>query len=231
MRNKSKQKKNNRKKLITFFDPRSSISEEFTSVKINIEFASIGRETKVIMVTSAEPDAGKSIVSSNLAVVYAQQGKKTLIIDLDLRKPTQHRVFFSNNEIGITGLLLRPDMRSTAIQETEVNYLQVLTSGHIPPNPVEILNTQALADLVAEFREEYDQIIIDAPPVLVAADTRLIARLADGIVFVIKSGKSEYKKTAKSLELLQQTHTKILGAVLNNPALKATQAYYTYGEN
>lgn len=230
MKNKSKQQKNNRKKLITFFDPRSPISEEFTSVKTNIEFASISQESKVIMMTSAEPDAGKSIMSSNLAVVFAQQGKKTLLIDLDLRKPTQHRVFFSNNDTGVTGLLLRPEKKNEAVQETEINNLHVLTSGHIPPNPVEILTTQALADLVAAFREEYDQIIIDAPPVLVAADARLIARFVDGIVFVIKSGKSEYKKAAKSLELLHQTKTKILGTILNNPASKAEKMYYTYGE-
>ncbi len=199
-------------------------------MRTNIEFSTIGQENQVTMITSAEPDAGKSIMSSNLAVVSAQQGKKTLLIDLDLRKPTQHRVFFNSNERGVTSVLLHPDHKSMAIQDTEVERLHVLTSGPIPPNPTEILNTQALVDLINGLRADYDQIILDAPPVLVASDARLIARLADGIVFIIKSGASEYKKIAKSIELLQKTQTKILGAVLNKPSAQPGKMYYTYGD-
>lgn len=231
MRNKVKGKKNNRKKLITFFDPRSPISEEFKSVKTNIDFSSIGQKNNIIMVTSAEPDAGKSIVASNLAVVYAQQGKKTLMIDLDLRKPAQHRVFFSNNEIGVTGLLMCPETKQKAIQETEVENLQVLSSGIIPPNPTEILGTQELLTLIETLGEEYDQIIIDAPPVLVASDARLISRFADGIIFVIKSRGSENKQVAKALSLLRQGQTKIIGSILNDPSAQSSNMYYAYGEN
>ncbi|MBC2324671.1 CpsD/CapB family tyrosine-protein kinase [Listeria booriae] len=231
MKNKAPKKKNNRKKLVTYFNPKSPISEEFTSVKTNIEFTSIGKASKVIMITSAEPDAGKSIIASNLAVVFAKQGKKTLLIDFDLRKPTQHRVFFSNNEVGVTGMLMRPETRRVAIQDTEMDCLQILTSGPIPPNPSEMLNTQGLEDLMESLCKEYDQIILDAPPVLVASDARIISRLADGILFVIKSGASECKQIVKSIDLLKQTQTKILGAVLNNPFVESTKMYYTYGDN
>ncbi|EUJ25298.1 CpsD/CapB family tyrosine-protein kinase [Listeria cornellensis] len=224
-----KMKKDSKRKLITVANPTSMISEEFTSIKTNIEFASIQTEKKVLMVTSAEPDVGKSLIVSNLAVVYAKQNKRTLLIDLDLRKPVQHHMFHFGRAKGITGLLLNEACDSReAIRPTEVPGLDLLPAGVIPPNPTTILNSNALLDMVKKYRDQYDQIIIDAPPVLVASDAQLIARFTDGIIFVIKSGSSEYKKVEKAIDLLHRTGNEIIGTVLNRPSIEAEKAYYTY---
>ncbi|MBC1561543.1 CpsD/CapB family tyrosine-protein kinase [Listeria booriae] len=226
---KQSKKKDNRKKLITATNPNSIISEEFISVKTNIEFLSIESEKKVLMVTSAEADAGKSLIASNLAVVFAQQNKKTLLIDLDLRKPVQHHIFGFWKEAGVTEMLVNGAFCSEEIiKKTEVERLSLLPAGTIPPNPTVILSTQQLADIIKKYSQEYDQIIIDAPPVLVASDAQLITRLTDGIILVIKSGSSEYKKVMKAMELLNRTGSKIIGSILNRPSVEAGKLYYTY---
>ncbi len=221
-----------RRKLITKLNPKSPISEQYRTIRTNIEFSSIDDEIRSIMVTSSGPGEGKSTTTANLAVVFAQQGKRVLLIDADLRKPTVHYTFGITNTFGLTNVLTRQMEIQDAIKTTNEELLHVLPSGPIPPNPAELLSSRGMKEFFEEAKGAYDMLIFDTPPVLAVTDAQILSNQCDGTVLVISSGRTEIEAATKTRELLEAANGKILGVVLNNKKMnKNSNYYYYYGTN
>ncbi|MGM7702974.1 CpsD/CapB family tyrosine-protein kinase [Pseudalkalibacillus sp. Hm43] len=217
--------------LITHFNSKSPISEQYRTIRTNIQFSAIDQEYRTIMVTSSGPGEGKSTTAANLAVVMAQQGKRVLLIDADMRKPTAHYTFRVSNVRGLSNVLTRQANLSECINSSEIDRLDILASGPVPPNPAELLGSRALKALVEEAKESYDLILFDSPPVLAVTDGQVLANLCDGVVLVVSSGKTENEMALKSKELLNSAKAKVLGVVLNRKKMKKGNYYYYYGSN
>lgn len=199
-----------RRNVIAMTEPKSLNSEQYRTIRTNIEFASVDRQMKSVMITSACPGEGKSTTAANLAVVFAQQGKKVLLIDADLRKPTVHTAFHLENMIGLTSVLLKKSSLEQAVQASNEKHLDVLTSGPIPPNPAELLSSKWMKELAYEACAAYDMVIFDTPPILAVADAQLLGNVADGSVLVISSGKTE-KEQQKRKRRLKRAKASSLG--------------------
>ena len=218
----------NKRNLITYFNSLSPISEQYKTIRTNIQF-STDQGIRSIVVTSSGPGEGKSTTVANLAVTFAQQGKKTLLIDGDLRKPTVHYTFQVENQSGLTNVLTKRDDLLSCIQQTEVDHLSVLTTGPIPPNPAELLGSQAMKELLNHAMENFDMILIDTPPVLAVTDAQILANQCDGTILVIKSGETQVDAAMKAKELLIAANGKLLGTVLNQKRIQDSNYYYYYG--
>lgn len=224
-----KQQTTHSRKLVASFDPKAPVSEQFRTIRTNIEFSGVDEQIQVIMVTSSGPMEGKSTTTANLAVVFAQQDKKVLLVDADLRKPTVHYTFNQLNNFGLTSVLSGQVQLKAAANVTDVPNLSVLTSGPIPPNPAELLGSKSMAKFIKEARENYDVILFDTPPILAVTDAQVLGTQCDGSVLVVFSGKTELEHAKKAKELLEATKSKLLGAVLNGKKLQNSDYYYYYG--
>nr|WP_226528051.1 CpsD/CapB family tyrosine-protein kinase [Metabacillus niabensis] len=210
--------------------PKSPIAEQFRTIRTNIQFSNVDEELQTMIVTSSGPAEGKSTTTANLAVVFAQQGKRVLLIDADLRKPTVHYTFRTENHIGLSNVLTRQSSLEEAVTLTAQDKLWVLASGPIPPNPSELLGSKGMKNLLEQAKDQYDVIILDTPPVLAVTDAQVLANLTDGVVLVVSSGKTEIDAAKKSKELLESAKAKILGVVLNNKKVQDSQYYYYGGK-
>ncbi|MDQ0219252.1 CpsD/CapB family tyrosine-protein kinase [Peribacillus cavernae] len=219
-----------KRKLITKLNPKSPISEQYRTIRTNIQFSSVDKDVRSILVTSSGPGEGKSTTGANLAVVFAEQGKSVLFVDADLRKPTVHYTFNITNTFGLTNVLTKQaDLKDTVFQTDERN-LYVLPSGPIPPNPAELLGSKAMDDLMKEILQEFDLVLFDTPPILAVTDAQILANRCDGTILVVSSGKTEIEQAAKAKELLLSVNASILGTVLNNKKVKQGQYYYYGGK-
>ncbi|MCY8232288.1 CpsD/CapB family tyrosine-protein kinase [Priestia endophytica] len=218
------------KNLISLTNSKSPIAEQFRTVRTNIEFSSPDTDLRTIVVTSPNPAEGKSTITANLAVVFAQQGKRVLVIDSDLRKPTVHYTFHTENHVGLSNILTRQATLEKTVKTTKQENLWVLTSGPIPPNPSELLGSRGMNALLEKAKNEYDIIILDSPPVLAVTDAQVLSNLTDGVVLVVSSGKTQIDSAKKTKELLESARAKILGVILNNKKVQKNQYYYYGGE-
>jgi capsular exopolysaccharide synthesis family protein len=216
--------------LITHINPKSPISEQYRTIRTNIQFASIDKEFKTLMVTSSGPGEGKSTTVANLAVVLAQQGKRVLLVDGDLRKPTVHYTFKVSNIYGLTNVLTRQTTLKEAVVTTKIPDVDVLPSGPVPPNPSELIDSKAMTHVIEEAKTLYDFVLFDTPPIMAVTDGQLLAHRVDGVILVVSSGKTEIELAIKSKELLQNANAKILGTVLNAKEVR-NDNYYYYGTN
>ncbi|KOO50437.1 CpsD/CapB family tyrosine-protein kinase [Priestia koreensis] len=221
-------KVSNMRNLIAHLKPKSTISEQYRTIRTNIQFSNVDQKLRSIVVTSSVPGEGKSTTIANLATVFAQQDKRVLLIDGDLRKPTAHYTFRLENRMGLTNVLTKQTRLASAIQRSEVKNLDILTSGPIPPNPAELLASQAMANLFTELYEHYELIVFDSPPILPVTDAQILANQCDGAVLVVQSGRSDKEATQKAKELLDAAKGKLLGVVLNRKEQKASSGYYHY---
>ncbi|MGC9932357.1 CpsD/CapB family tyrosine-protein kinase [Priestia aryabhattai] len=214
--------------LISLSSPKSPITEQFRTIRTSIQFSNVDTDLRSVVVTSPNPAEGKSTITANLAIVFAQQGKRVLLIDSDLRKPTAHYTFQLENNIGLTNILTRQVTLEKAVKKASQENLWILTSGPIPPNPSELLGSRSMKDLLEQIKNEYDFVIFDSPPVLAVTDAQVLSNLTDGVVLVMSSRNTQIDSAKKAKELLESVGAKILGVVLNNK--KEKDHLYYYGE-
>lgn len=215
------------RKLIVHEQTKSPIAEAFRTLRTNIQFAKADGTIKTVMMTSAGPGEGKSTVTANLAVAFAQSGKKIIIVDCDLRKPVVHKIFGVKNK-GLTNILIDDIPIDNIIQNTEVPNLQIVTSGPIPPNPSELLGSSKMQQIINQLQDKADILFIDAPPTVAVTDASVLAAKVDGIVLVVTSGANRPEMAQKAKELLHKAHGNILGVVLNRVEIEEEHAYYYY---
>lgn len=221
----------NKRRLITFTEPKSPISEAYRSLRTNIDFSSIDDSIHVIMVTSATPGEGKSTTIANLAVVYAQSDRNVVLIDADMRRPTAHHTFSVSNRRGLSTVLSRQCEIEDVLQATDIPNLSVIASGPIPPNPSEMLASKRMSTFLEQLRGQYDVILIDTPPTLAVTDAQIVSTKCDGTLLVLESGKVKRDMVIKAKQQLAQVNSRILGAVLNNVKQKNGDGYYYYHYN
>jgi protein-tyrosine kinase len=221
----------NQRNIITHLDPRAPISEQYRTIRTNIQFSSVDESIQSLLITSSGPGEGKSTTVANLAIVFAQQGKRVLLIDADLRKPTVHYTFQLNNHIGLTNVLTKQSTIVASVIKTDIENLFVMSSGPIPPNPAELLGSKAMDEFLEAALQQYDMVIFDTPPVLAVTDAQILANKCNGTILVVNSGKTEIEPAVKAKELLLSSNGKLLGVVLNNKKVKDSQYYYYYGKN
>lgn len=223
-----KRKKSNTlaRNLVVHEDPKSIVSEQFRTIRTNIKFSMPDDELKTIVVTSASIKEGKSTVSANIAGVFAQEGKKVLLIDGDMRKPTVHYTFTLQNVMGLSNLLTRQCTIQEAIQETDIEGLSVITSGPIPPNPAELLASKQMGIVMGMLKEEFDLIIFDAPPVLSVTDAQILSNKCDATILIVNAGETQKNAIVKAKELLDLSKANIIGVIMNNINLKKKDYYY-----
>ncbi|MCE5090383.1 polysaccharide biosynthesis tyrosine autokinase [Staphylococcus devriesei] len=230
----ARRKEEKRKKLDTPLfvhdKPKSIVSEKFRGIRSNIMFSEAS-EIRKIIVTSEKPAAGKSIVSANIAVTYAQAGYKTLIIDGDMRKPTQHYNFETSNYDGLSNLIIGKSDFDKAIRATRVDNLDLLTSGPVPPNPSELIASNNFQVLFEKLQEIYDFVLIDTPPVVSVTDAQVFLQYVPHCVIIIDAERNNKNEVKKSKQLITKAGGHILGAVLNKtPEDKSSNYYYYYGD-
>jgi succinoglycan biosynthesis transport protein ExoP len=216
-------------KLITSKHPRSVIAEAYRILRTNIQFSAIDKPLKTIVVGSPNPIEGKSVTIANLGVVMAQAGARVVIVDSDLRRPVIHKIFNLPNTEGLTNALLqdRP-LADGYLQSTEVENLQVLTTGPLPPNPSELLSSQKMTDLIENLKEEADVVLLDSPPSLAVTDAVVLASKADGMLLVADAGTTRRDSARQAKEDLMRVGANILGVVLNQLSVRSARSYYYY---
>lgn len=216
------------RKLITRTNPKSVISEQYRTIRTNINFSTPDEELRTLVFTSAAPGEGKSTTASNLAVVFAQEGKSVLLVDADMRKPTAHYTFHLTNTIGLSNLLTRKQTLEEVIKDSGTKGLDIITCGPIPPNPAELIGSNSMDFWLDEMKKRYDVVIFDAPPVLSVTDAQILSNKCDGTILVISSGQTEKENIIKAKDLLVSAKARIIGTVLNNYALEKDHYYYQY---
>lgn len=217
--------------LVTFAEPKHVVSEQFRTVRTNIEFAGAALDRcQVIMFTSSAMSEGKSTVSANVAVTWAQAGKKVLLIDADLRRPTVHATFRKLNLDGVTTVLTAKTTPDQVVETTFVDNLSIITSGPVPPNPSELLNSKRMAQFIDWAREKFDIVVLDAPPVLAVSDVQVLVPKTDGVVVVANMGKTLKGDLKRTVEILKLAKAKILGSVERVKSSRGDRGYgYGYG--
>lgn len=227
-----------KKNLLIMDKPKSLFSEAIKSIRTNLQFAGVDKEIKVILVTSPEPGDGKSSISSNLAGAYAQDNKKVLIIDCDLRKGRQAQIFNTNANVasGYTNMILNYKVgqdkftMQNYILKTDIMNIDLIPNGPIPPNPIELLASDKNKELLKKLREMYDIIILDCPPVLGLSDTLIMTKYSDANIVVATKGKTKVELLAEVKRNFEKANATITGVVINKVKSKHNSYYGYYGE-
>lgn len=220
--------------------PKSSVAECVRSVRTNLLFMTPDKPLRRLLVTSSSPQEGKTTVATNIAIAMAQSGSRVLLVDSDMRRPRVHRAFGLPNDVGLSSAILQQTRLDEAVQQTVVPNLSVLACGPIPPNPSELLHTARFKQLVQEMEGRFDRVIFDSPPVAAVTDALVLAAEVDGVVLVIKSGRTPRELAVRTRHALDDVNARIFGVVLNDVDLERRgygyyyyyQRYgYYYGEN
>lgn len=210
-------------------DPYSSVTSAFEILQTNLAFTVSDKTLKVIVITSSNPNEGKSFVSANLATALSQLGRRVLLVDADMRRPHQHKVWGIPNLIGLSNVLVGQSKLQHTVQKALVT-LDVLPVGKIPPNPLKLLESQRMSSLIEEAEAEYDFIILDTPPLTAFADGLVLSKVADGILLVVRPGKVDSDTVKLVKNRLKQSGQQVLGMVVNGVTPKNGSAYYYYNK-
>jgi capsular exopolysaccharide synthesis family protein len=221
--------KNVNPEFITSIKPRSTISEAYRSLRTSIIFTAVEHSRKKLLFTSAGPQEGKTTTAINLAIVMAQSGEKTILLDADLRQPRVEKAFNLDLEHGVTEVLAGREDVDSVIHKTDIPNLDIITCGSIPPNPSELLGSKKMDGLLAQLEERYDRIVIDTPPILAVTDAVVLSGKVDGSILVIRAGETNRNAVLKTKEIIETVQSSnLIGAVLNMVETGKTGGYYYY---
>lgn len=214
--------------VISLTQPRSIVAESYRSLRTNLEFSSVDHPVNTVLITSLNPSEGKTTIASNLAVVVSSSGKRTLLLDADMRHPSVHRLFNLPNRVGLSDLLrgtLALEDVTTSVQA--LPNLTIISSGSLPPNPAELLASNKMNQILSDLRLRYDIVIIDSSP-LVVSDPQILASRVDGVLYVIQPGKTRGKNVESSVQQLRRINVRLIGVVFNMIKIKQDSYYSHY---
>jgi capsular exopolysaccharide synthesis family protein len=219
--------------LVTLNAVRSTGAEAYRTLRTNLLFSAAVQSVRRMVVTSPGPEEGKSTTAANLAIAFAQQDHRVLLIDCDLRRARIHKIFDETSLPGLTSVLVGGDPIAAAIRQTRVPGLNILPAGPLPPNPAELLGSPAMRSLLEKLGESYDILILDTPPLLAASDAAIMSRIVDGAIVVVRAGRTERYAVQTAVQQLSAVGARILGTVLNDPDAEVPKyaRYYGYYYN
>jgi capsular exopolysaccharide synthesis family protein len=215
--------------IVTTAEGYSPTGEAYRMVRTNLEFARSGRPNRTMLITSALPGEGKSTTSANLAMALAQTGRRVVLVDADLRRPSLHRVFDLPNSTGLTTLFVMDQpMLAGLLRPTPIETLSLLPSGPLPPNPAELMASERMNEIISLLTTQADIVIFDSPPLLSVADAVTLAARLDGVVLVVDAGRTRSGLLARAADLLNQAQARVWGVVLNRVKSRSGEGYYYY---
>lgn len=216
-------------RLITHVDPRSPVAEAYRSMRTNLAFARAQQSPQAIVVASPGPSDGKSTTAANLAITFAQQGQRTLLIDADLRRAVLDRAFSVPRSPGLTEAIIGEATFEAVVHPTEVPNLSLIASGQFPPNPAELLGSPRMQEILHEAKARYDIVLLDSPPLLAVTDAAVLATMVDGVVLVIRTERTKRDAVRRALGHVRSVRGRLLGAVLNDVDMRSGAYYGSYG--
>ena len=219
-----------RRRLITYEDPKSPISESYRSLRTNVNYASSAdKKIKSLLISSSQPGEGKSTTTANLAIAFAQLRRRTLLVDADLRKPVQHNVFGHPHGPGLSEYLIgEVDDLKSIIHSTKVENLSILTAGGLPPNPSELLGSDEMSKLVDYLETEWDIVLFDSPPIVAVTDASMISGEIDAIALVVKAGQTERSAVDRAMDTIRNVKAPLIGVILNGASQASLGGKYAY---
>lgn len=235
-------KKNKKEELITLNDPKSVVSETFRTLRTNVQFSSINNKNcKTLLITSCLPEEGKSYISANLSIAFAQAGKKVILVDSDMRRGRQSKMFNVPNENGLSNYISNLDSNGMElnwsigkfIKETNISNLNIITAGNIPPNPSELLESERVPELIEELKKYYDLVIFDGAPILPITDSLILGRLLGNTMLVAVYNKTKRENLLKAKNSIENVGGKVIGITLNKTTETSSEyvgSYYYYGK-
>lgn len=213
--------------IITYTNPKSPTAEAYRVLRTNLQFVNIDKYIRSIVITSSQPKEGKSTVIANYAVTLAQSHRNVLLVDCDLRKPSLHKFFDTSHNSGLTNIIFEDIDYQDVIHHTNIENLDILASGPIPPNPAEVLGSNKMKTLLDKLKEAYDVILIDSPPIGLVTDSAILSTIVDGTIFVCEAGKTNVNTAKYAKSSLDKVNANILGVVLNKVP-KDNRGYFKY---
>ncbi|SDI33798.1 capsular exopolysaccharide family [Planococcus glaciei] len=205
-----------KEQLVVIAGSQTHIAEQFRRLRSNINFSSSDQKIQSIVITSAAPSEGKTWVAANLAAIYAQEGKKVLLVDSDMRKPSAHEIFNTLNDVGLSNVLTGEIEAAAAIKKTFMDKLDLLACGPIPTNPAELLSSAGMDNFMESMKMSYDIIIADSPPLTTVVDGQILASKSDGSILVIHAGKTDRQEAIKAKDAITFSNGRLMGVILNN---------------
>ena len=219
---------NRKDELVTLKDPKSAVSESYRGIRTRILFSSTVSQPKSILIVSAMESEGKTISAANLAVIMARTGSRVLLLDCDMRKPRLNTIFGLEREKGVSNILVGDCAISDAVHKTDIENLNMIPCGQIPPNPSELLGSKAMREMLAILSRDYDRVIIDSPPVTAVTDAVVLSKAVDGVVVVLQANKTERMLAKRAIEQMQAVNAHIFGIILNRLDERMTKYYHLY---
>jgi non-specific protein-tyrosine kinase len=208
-------------------NPRSPATEAYRTLRTNLTFAALDKPIETLVVTSAAPGEGKSTVLANLAVTMAQGGRRTILVDADLRRPGLHEIFGIVNDRGLTTMIVEEAvLDDPPLIDVGVDNLWLMPSGPMPPNPADILGSRKMEEVIAALRARADLVLFDAPPIIAVTDAAVLGTKVDGVLLVVCAGRTRREHAQRARELLERVHVRIVGAVLNDAPRDVTLGGY-----
>ena len=219
---------NKKDELVTLKDPKSAVSESYRGIRTRILFSSTLSQPKSILIVSAMEGEGKTISAANLAVIMARTGSRVLLLDCDMRKPRMNSIFGIEREKGVSNVLVGDCSISDAVHKTDIENLNLIPCGQIPPNPSELLGSKAMREMLATLGRSYERIVIDSPPITAVTDAVVLSKAVDGVVVVLQANKTERVLAKRAIEQMQAVNAHIFGIILNRLDERMTKYYHLY---
>ena len=218
-----------RANLVTVSDPRSAAAEAYRALRTNLSFSSLDEPIRTLVVTTPAPLDNKSAVIANLAVIMAQGGNRTLLVDCDLRRPALQEIFGVDNSRGLTSMMLNEEaMAQPPLIDSEIENLWLLPSGPLPPNPADLLGSRRMDVVIERLQEGMDIVLLDAPPVMSVTDASVLGSKVDGLLLVVRAGETRREHAERAKEMLEKVGIRVVGVVLDNAPMDSLMGSY-YG--